>query len=96
MLLDNRNHGKVIDEMRSSLSSDGRLSILSGIFSIYGFSALKKELSQLKEVRLLLSNWDEAHAMLLSGTSSEVKIKNRLNQAQVAKECAAWLCKIWR
>lgn len=93
MLLDNRNHGKVIDEMRSSLSSDGRLSILSGIFSIYGFSALKKELSQLKEVRLLLSKWDEAHAMLLSGTSSEVKIKNRLNQAQVAKECAAWLSK---
>ena len=93
MLLDNRNHGKVIDELRSSLSSEGRLSILSGIFSIYGFDALKKELGQIKDFRLLLSNWNEAQAIFLSGTSSEIKLKNKLNQAQIAKECAAWLSK---
>ncbi len=93
MLLDNKNHGKVIDEMRASLEVGGRLSILSGIFSIYGFGALKKELTRLNDVRLLLSSWDEERALLLSGTLSEVKIKNRLNQAQIAKECAAWLSK---
>ena len=43
MLLDNKNHGKVIDELKLHLNRDAKLSILTGAFSVFGFSALKSE-----------------------------------------------------
>jgi len=54
MLLDNKKNGKVGDELRRHLSSGTRLSVLSALFSIYGFESLKKELNSLAGARLLL------------------------------------------
>ena len=87
MLLDNRNHGKVIDEMRSSLSSDGRLSILSGIFSIYGFSALKKELSQLKEAQRETENFRKSFEVTLKNVQNEI-MKKRIASGAVSSKRA--------
>lgn len=93
MLLDNKNHGKVIAELKSEISSEAKLSILSGIFSIYGYAALRKELSALAETRLLLSKWDDDVLHTIAGSLSEIRFKNHLDQARVAKECAAWVQK---
>ncbi|MEC9290886.1 MAG: helicase-related protein [Pseudomonadota bacterium] len=93
MLLDNKNHGNVITELKSHIDSSAKLSILSGLFSIYGFSALKKELSNIDSLRLLLSRWDDNSLVALAGTENEIRLKNVLNQSRVAKDCASWLSK---
>ena len=53
MLLDNRRNGKVGDTLRDNLQAGSNLAIITGIFSIYGFDALKKELNRVEQVRLL-------------------------------------------
>ena len=42
MLLDNKGNGKAITELRKAIEPQSKLAILSGMFSIYGYSALKK------------------------------------------------------
>ncbi|MCG8053819.1 MAG: hypothetical protein JAZ15_21740, partial [Candidatus Thiodiazotropha endolucinida] len=59
MLLDNKKHGLVGDELRKHLQEGSQLAIVSGLFSIYGFESLKKELRQVDSVRLLLSQKSE-------------------------------------
>lgn len=54
-LLDNKKIGKVVDVVRDNLHRGTKLSVLSGLFSIYAFDALKKELAQVDNVRLLFS-----------------------------------------
>lgn len=90
MLLDNKNHGKVITELKKSLELTSKLSVLSGLFSIYGYAALKKELNSIKDIRLLLTSWDDNAVLSLSGLGTEIKLQNRLDQARIAKECAKW------
>jgi superfamily II DNA or RNA helicase len=91
MLLDNKSHGKVSDELRRYLGADSKLSVLSGLFTIYGYASLKKELQKTTDVRLLISQWDDAYLKTLAGTDAELRLKNGLDQSRIAKECAAWL-----
>jgi len=98
MLLDNKKNGKVGDALKDNLKSGARLSIISGLFSIYGFETLKKELSRVEKVRLLFSKIEATKEGTLNfqginGDAFERRFKNRLNQAQIAKECADWLDK---
>ena len=98
MLLDNKKNGKVGDTLKEHLTKDSRLSIISALFSIYGFDALKKELNQVEQVRLLFSTIDktqegDAHFQGLNGDQFERRFKNKLNQHQIAKECTEWLSK---
>ena len=55
MLLDNKKNGKVGDTLRDNLQAGSNLAIITGLFSIYGFDALKKELNSVDQVRLLFS-----------------------------------------
>lgn len=96
MLLDNKKYGRVGDELRKHLRNGGRLAIVSGLFSIYGFESLKKELRQVDSVRLLLSQKPEGGEAAqgfpsVAGDPFELRFKNRLNQVRVARECAKWL-----
>ena len=40
MLLDNKGQGKVGDALGKSIQADARLSVVSGLFSIYGYAVL--------------------------------------------------------
>lgn len=93
MLLDNKNHGKVITELRGNITPSAKLSVLCGLFSIYGYAALKKELGGLSETRLILSKWDDEYLKTLCGQLNELRLKNHLDQPRIAKECAAWIQK---
>ena len=53
---DNKNNGRVIDEIRKWLGKDTKLSIVSSYFTIYSFYALKKELSSIREARMILTD----------------------------------------
>ena len=94
ILLDNKKNGKVGDALRQHLIADSKLSVISGLFSIYGFESLKKELQQIDGMRLLLSHHDLSTDKIfpcLTGDRFELQFRNLLNQVQVAKECARWL-----
>ena len=97
MLLDNKKNGKVGDELRRHLADGSKLSVISGLFSIYGFESLKKELRHVDHLRLVLSqnstneSVPEASFVSLAGDRFELRFKNQLNQAQVARECARWI-----
>ena len=94
MLLDNKNNGKVGSELKLRINSGSELSFLSGIFSIYAYSILKKELSNISELRLLLSEYSIDLLENIAGNNNELKFKNKLNQGKIAKECASWIKKV--
>jgi hypothetical protein len=64
------------------------MSVISGLFSIFEFDALKKELRNIKGLRLLLTHppikTDETVVgfQSLAGAPFELRFKNQLNQAQ--------------
>lgn len=90
MLLDNKNHGKVIAALRSVIKTDSSLSIHSKDFSVYGFASLQKELIAGKSTKLLLSSWEKITPTTISGSQTDWRLKNKLDQAVVSSECLLW------
>ncbi len=98
MLIDNTT-SKVKDIISQSISSNDKLSIMTGLFSIYAFDALKAELSNLSSTRILFSqfkgfgNLDQVASPFgaLTGGEHETKFRNQLNQKAIAKEFSDWL-----
>ncbi|MBO8171489.1 MAG: DEAD/DEAH box helicase family protein [Bacillaceae bacterium] len=106
-MLDNKTHGNVGDELKKFLKKGSKISIMSSYFTIYAFEALKKELLKVEEVRFLFNSPTfirdmkipdqmAKHEMLkrensLVGIDLEVKFRNELNQAKIARECADWI-----
>ena len=97
MLIDNKASGKVGDTLKETISNDTRLSVLTGLFSIYAFDALNHELHKAESVRVLLSltstAFSENHELPihLTGDAFETRLRNQLNQSRIAQECVQWL-----
>ncbi|HPE59210.1 MAG TPA: SNF2-related protein [Thiolinea sp.] len=91
MLLDNRNNGYVGNELKKRSFEGSKLAVLSSLFTIYGYAALKKELGKLSGSRLLLTDWQHQTLQSLVGTEAEVRLSNQLNQRRIARECAKWI-----
>ena len=92
LILDNKKNGKVGDELCKHLAKGSKLAIISSLFSIYAFEALKKELGQIDSLRLILSHPTDGESFPgLTGDRFELRFRNQLNQAQIARECAQWL-----
>ena len=92
MILDNKNNGYVGNELKKRPFEGSKLSVLSSLFTLYGFASLKKELGKLQSARLYLTDW-QAHQSLQSliGNEQEVRLINQLDQKRIATECANWL-----
>ena len=58
LLLDNKGQGKVGDALAEGIHANAHVSILSSLFSIYGYSALKKQLERADALRLLIPSND--------------------------------------
>jgi len=91
VLLDNKNSGYVGNELKKRSFEGSKLSVLSSLFTIYGFASLKKELTKLSENRLFLTDWKEQSLQKLIGSEAEVRLLNQLDQKRIASECAKWL-----
>ncbi len=94
MIIDNKKNGKVGDVLKQNISNNSKLSVISGYFTIYAFAELKKELSKIKEIRLLFTAPIFKNHYInnfLSGESEEIKFKNQLQQVKIARECAIWI-----
>ena len=94
MLIDNKKNGKVGDVLKQNIKTNSKLSIISAYFTIYAFKELKKELMNLKELRLLFTapiyqnNYTNNP---LFGVDEEITFKNSMQQVSIAKECANWI-----
>ena len=55
MLLDNKTSGHVGIELKKHTFSGSKLSVLSSLFTLYGFASLKHELKQLESARIIFS-----------------------------------------
>ncbi len=93
MIYDNTNNGKVGTGLKEKINQGTKLSVLSGLFSIYGFQTLKKDLKKVAQTRLLLSGWSDDKIPVLAGGQTEIRLKNHLTQVRIAAECAAWIKK---
>lgn len=99
VLLDNRSQGKVGEKLAESIDQGARLSVLSALFSIYGYASLREELDQVDSVRVLLpadgrssAGPDTPYRLPgLAGGVADRRFRNSLDVAKVAKECASWL-----
>ncbi len=54
-ILDNKQQGRVVDELRLGLRPGAKISIISAYFTIYAYEALKKELSGIEEMRFIFT-----------------------------------------
>ena len=100
VLLDNKGHGKVGDALAEGIRTNARVSILSSLFSIYGYSALKKQLERADVLRLLIPSNDTPVASGnvkpfrvagLTGGEADRRFRNSLNMAKLARDCSGWL-----
>ena len=103
--LDNRSKGKVIDELKANIKRGSKLSIISAYFTIYAFNELYKELSKIDEMRFIFTEpifsdqvkdvkreyYIERPQTPLAGNNFEIKLRNELRGAYIAKECADWI-----
>ncbi|EJS45935.1 hypothetical protein ICE_05345 [Bacillus cereus BAG1X1-2] len=105
-MLDNKRSGIVGDALKPYFKKDAKVAIMSSYFTIYAFEALKEELMKVDEVRFLFidptftsekntkGNTDLGKSdreKMLSGSELEIKMRNELTQAKIAKECADWI-----
>lgn len=97
MLIDNKSSGKVGEKLKANLISGDRLSFVCALFSLHAFDALKQELTKSESLRLLLApagiTNDVANVLpiQLTGDAFETRLRNRLTQHHIARECAKWL-----
>ncbi len=99
MIVDNKTK-KLNDELAQHIKEGNKLSVLTGLFSLFAFDELKKELNSLEHCRLLFSQFKGFSIEQnkygspfgdLTGTKFETRYRNQLNQQSIAKEFAKWL-----
>ena len=105
-ILDNKIN-KIGDEIKDNIEKGSKISIISSYFSIYAFKELKKELSKVDKFRFIFTepvfkdlNNNKKRSYLIeevnseslfAGNKYELKLRNELTQANIAKECAEWV-----
>ena len=105
-MLDNKGNGKVCDELVANIQSGSRLSIISAYFTIYAFNELRKELGKIKSMKFIFTEptfvkddneitrqyFIEKHPeRKFSGNEFEIRLRNEMRQAHIARECAEWV-----
>ncbi|MCR3956233.1 MAG: helicase-related protein, partial [Gudongella sp.] len=105
-MLDNKQNGRVIDEVKDKIDSSSKLSIVSAYFTIYAYEELKQELNTIRGARFLLTEATRINPKIetkreyyidhnvqkkIVGNEYEIKLRNNMNQTSISKECAEWL-----
>ena len=95
---------RVVDDLKVRMSNGSRVSIAAASFSIYAFEALKKELEKVEQLRFIFTSpkcgsKEKREFFIpklnrernLYGTDFEIRLRNKLSQKAIAKECADWI-----
>lgn len=104
-VLDNKKY-RVVDELKEELNKGSKLSVISAYFTIYAYAELKKELNKIDNMRFIFTEptfVNKDNELIreyyierniekkMSGNEFEIKLRNEMKQAAIAKECAEWL-----
>lgn len=104
-VIDNKKY-RVVDELKEELRKGSKLSVISAYFTIYAYAELKKELGKIDKMRFIFTEptfvkkdkelireyyIENNNEKIVSGNEFEIKLRNEMKQAAIAKECAAWL-----
>lgn len=101
--LNNQLGETVYKELEKHIRKGSKVSTISAYFTIYAYSALKKELDKIDEMRFIFTtpsfskNKDKEAREYeivnnnIFGNEFELKLRNEMTQSAVAKDCAKWL-----
>jgi len=96
---DNHSRGSVADFLRLRVSEGSALSIVSAYFTIHAYQALKKNLDGVERLRFLFGeprfigslDPEKTERKRFAIEDDGLELANRLQQRQVAFDCARWL-----
>ncbi len=98
---DNHNNGAVGDFLKSSITDDSKLSIVSAYFTIYAHRALGSKLNSIDSLRFLFGEPTFIKALdpekknsrdfKIEDDSLVIPLESRLQQKSIARECYEWL-----
>jgi phosphatidylserine/phosphatidylglycerophosphate/cardiolipin synthase-like enzyme len=96
---DNHSRGSVADFLKLRVSDGSALSIVSAYFTIHAYQALKENLDGIEKLRFLfgeprfISSLDpeKTEQKRFAIEDDGIELTNRLQQKQVAFDCARWL-----
>lgn len=98
---DNYKRGTVADFLKEKIHEGSTLSIVSAYFTIYAYDALKENLDQIDHLRFLFGEPRFVKSLDPNKTDKKaykiedngLKLRNRLEQRRVARECAEWIAR---
>jgi len=98
---DNRKRGSVGKFLREEIDNGGKLSIVSAYFTIYAYNRLKDKLDNIETLDFLFGEPTFIKTVDPDGKNYKefkieddkiiIPLENRLQQKNVAKECAKWI-----
>ena len=102
-ILDNKSQGFVYEELEESIKKGSKLSVISALFSMYAYDALKEDLNKIDNMRFIYTkpsfiknNEKEAREYYIEnnsifGNDFEIKLKNEMTQSAISKEFSEWI-----
>lgn len=106
-ILNNQLGNTVYGELEEHLHSGSRLSVISGLFSVYAYYELKDKLDRIDSMRLVFTNPGFVEDNMdietreyyinnnfkndIFGSRYELKLKNEMNQGSISRVCAEWI-----
>lgn len=98
---DNHANGKVGDYLKSEITPDSEISIVSAYFTIYAYEALKDNLDKIKSLKFLFGKPTFVRGMdpnvynprdyKIEDDGLVINSSSRLSQKSIALDCAKWL-----
>ncbi len=96
---DNHSRGSVADYLREKVSAGSQLSVVSAYFTIHAYQALREKLDYVQRVRFLFGeprfigslDPEKTERKRFAIEDDGLELVNRLQQRQVAFDCARWL-----
>ncbi len=96
---DNYLYGSVGDFLKAKIKPGCALSVVSAYFTIYAFQALKEQLVSIESMRFLFGeprfvkslDPDRTDKKAFQIQDEGIRLRNRLTQKHIARECAAWI-----
>jgi len=89
-LIKNTGNDRVMDALRSGLSTTSKLDIATPAFSVFAFAEFTTQLQCLSACRLVLPDSSQTDLELL-GSDADRAFRNQLTARWLARQCADWL-----
>ncbi|MEK7689664.1 MAG: helicase, partial [Bdellovibrionota bacterium] len=88
-LLRNTGSDRVVDLLNRELIPGRTLDVVTPLFSLFGFAALRSAMTSIGKTRMILPS--AGTDLMLLGETADRAARNRLQMRWLAQKCEAWL-----